>query len=30
MTDTKSVSYKSGSGMLNSLNLINVNSRKAI
>ena len=30
MTDTRSVSYKSGSSILNSLKFINVNSRKAI
>ena len=30
MTDTRSVSYKFGSSILNSLKFINVNSRKAI
>ena len=30
MTDTRSVSYKSGSSILNSSKFINVNSRKAI
>ena len=30
MTDTRGVSYNSGSSILNSLKFINVNSRKAV